>query len=203
MVVIIEKHPIDSVRGLVRKQNNLLLASDLAALHIPRTYLSILEKRGEIRRVSRGIYTATDSLTDEMACIQARYKNAIFSHETALYLLGLSDRTPLAYSVTVPSGYNASSLKANGIKVFFVKSDLHMLGSIIVKSPHGNDIKTYNPERTICDILRKRSQIDIQIVNEAMKRYAAHPERNIDQLYRYAQEFGIQNIVRRYIEILL
>jgi len=94
-------------------------------------------------------------------------------------------------------------LKANGIRVFFVKSDLHLLGSITVKSPHGNDIKTFNLERTICDILRSRSRIDIQIVNEAMKRYAAHPERNIDLLYRYAQEFGIQNIVRRYMEILL
>ncbi len=162
-----------------------------------------MEKKGEIRRVSRGIYTATDSLADEMACIQARYQNAIFSHETALYLSGLNDRTPLAYCVTVPSGYNASSLKAIGVKVFFVKSDLHLLGSITVKSPQGNDIKTYNPERTICDILRSRSRIDIQIVNQAMKRYATHPERNLNRLYRYAQEFRIQKIVRRYMEILL
>lgn len=203
MVVNIEKRPIDSVRVLVRKQNNLLLASDLAALQIPRTYLSILEKKGEIQRISRGIYIAADSLADEMVCIQARYQNAIFSHETALYLLGLSDQTPLAYSVTVPSVYNASSLKANRIKVFFVKSDLHLLGSITVNSSFGNNIKTYNPERTICDILRNRSRIDTQIVNEAMKRYAAHPERNIDSLYRYAKEFGIQNIARRYMEILL
>lgn len=171
--------------------------------HQPNLRLVILVKREEIKRISRGIYTATDSLADEMACIQARYQNTIFSHETALYLLGLSDRTPLAYSVTVPSGYNASSLKANGIKVFFVKSDLHLLGSITMKSPHRNDIKTYNPERTICDILRNRSRIDIQVVNEAMKRYAAHPERNIDRLYSYAQEYGIKNIVKGYLEILL
>ncbi len=185
------------------KQNNLLFASDLTALHIPRTYLSILESKGEIQRVSRGIYIATDSLADEMVCIQTRYKNAIFSHETALYLSGQTDRTPLTYSVTVPSGYNASLMKANGIKVYFVKSDLYSMGSITVKSPHGNDIKTFNLERTICDILRSRNRIDIQILNEAMKRYAAHPDRNIDQLYRYAQEFGVQNIVRRYMEILL
>ncbi len=146
---------------------------------------------------------ATDALADEMVCIQARYQNAIFSHETALYLLGLSDRTPPAYSATVPSGYNASSLKANGTKVFFVKSDLHLLGSITVKSPYGNDVKTYNLERTICDILRSRNRIDIQILNEAMKRYTAHPERNIDQLYRYAQEFGVKNIVQRYIDLAM
>ncbi len=187
----------------MRKQNNLLFASDLATLHVPRTYLSILEKKGEIQRVSRGIYTATDSLADEMVYIQARYQNAIFSHETALYLLGLSDRTPLAYSVTVPSGYNASSLKANRVKVFFVKNDLHLLGSITIRSSFGNDITTYNPERTICDILRNRSRIDIQVLNEAMKRFAAYPERNIDRLYQYALEFRVQNIARRYMEILL
>jgi hypothetical protein len=42
-------------------------------------------------------------MVDEMVVIQARYKVALFSHETAAFLLDLTDRTPLYYSVTVPS----------------------------------------------------------------------------------------------------
>jgi hypothetical protein len=59
-----------------------------------------------------------------MFVIQARYKAAIFSHETAAYLLDLADRTPLLYSFTVPSGYNATSLKTMGVKVYFVNRRL-------------------------------------------------------------------------------
>jgi len=72
-----------------------------------------------------------------------------------------------------------------------------------MKSPHGNDIKTFNLERTVCDVLRSRNQIDVQFVNEALKKYVIHEDRNIDQLYNYAKQFRIQKIVREYIEILL
>jgi predicted transcriptional regulator of viral defense system len=138
-----------------------------------------------------------------MAGLQARYRGAIFSHETALYLHGLTDRTPLFYSVTVPTGYNATSLKLIKAKVFFVNRGLYPLGRMTVKSPHGNDIKTFDLERTVCDLVRSRNQIDIQIVNEALKKYVVHSARNIDLLYHYAIQFRIQKIIREYMEVLL
>jgi predicted transcriptional regulator of viral defense system len=203
MVVKNKANPINKIRDILRGQNGILLTSDLVKYGIPRTYLSILEKNGEIQRISRGVYSAVNYMIDEMASIQARYKGAIFSHETALYLLGVTDRTPLFYSVTVPTGYNASLLKASAVKVYFVSRDLYQLGLIIMKSSHGTDIKTLNLERTICDVLRSRNQIDVQFVNEALKKYVIHKDRNIDQLYNYAKKFRIQKIVREYIEVLL
>ncbi|MEI6290137.1 MAG: type IV toxin-antitoxin system AbiEi family antitoxin domain-containing protein [Chloroflexota bacterium] len=191
------------VRNIMKDHEGILLTSDLAKFGIPRTYLSILEKNGEIQRVSRGVYSAANHLIDEMASLQARYKRAIFSHETALFLLGLTDRTPLFYSVTVQAGYNATLLKASGVKVYFVKRSLFQLGVITMKSNHGNDIKTFNIERTICDVLRSRNNMDVQFVNEALKKYVINKNRNIDQLYNYAKQFRIQKIVREYIEVLL
>jgi len=203
MIVQDSSTPLEIIQAIIREQNGLLRTSDLLQYGIPRTYLSILEKRGEIQRISKGVYSATGYMADEMAGLQARFKGAIFSHETALYLSGLSDRTPLFYAVTVPAGYNATSLKACGAKVYFVQRDLYLLGLIKVRSPHGNDIKTFNLERTLCDVLRSRNQIDIQQVNEALKRYVRLKERNIDLLYGYARRFRIQKIVRGYIEVLL
>ncbi len=203
MVVIIKANPTERIRGLLKGQNGVLLTSDLTKHEIPRTYLSILEKNGEVQRISRGVYSDTNYMIDEMVSIQARYKRAIFSHETALYILELTDRSPLIYSVTAPSGYNATSLKANGVKVYFVNRGLYELGLITMKSPHGNDINTFNLERTICDVLRNRNQIDVQFVNESLKRYVVKKEKNIDLLYQYARQFRIQKIVRQTIEVLL
>ena len=203
MVVKGKANPIETIRNILKDQNGTLLTSDLRKYGIPRTYLSILEKNGEIQRISRGVYSATGNINDEMVGIQARYKGTIFSHETAAYLLDLTDRTPLFYSVTVPAGYNATSLKANGVKVYFVNRGLYPSGLITVKSPHGNNIKTFNLERTICDLLRSRNQIDIQQINESLKRYVGKQDRNIDLLYSYARLFSIQKIVREYNEVLL
>jgi len=203
MVVKNKANPIEKIRDILKDQNGILLTSDLLKYGIPRIYLSVLEKSGEIQRISRGVYATAGYMIDEMAGIQARYKGTIFSHETAAYLLDLTDRTPLFYSVTVPAGYNATSLKASGVKVYFVNRELYRLGSITLKSPHGNDIKTLNLERTVCDVLRSRNQVDIQQINEVLKRYVKKKEKDLDLLYNYARQFRIQKIVREYIEVLL
>ncbi len=203
MFVKSAENPIEIIRSILANQNGILFTSDLLKHGIPRTYLSIMEKNGEIERVSRGVYSVPGKIMDEMVGIQARYKRAIFSHETAAYLLDLTDRTPLFYSVTVPAGYNATSLKAGGARVYFVNRGLYPLGSIIAKSPHGNEIMIFNLERTICDLLRNRNQIDVQQINASLKRYVGKEDRNLDLLYNYAKKFGIQKIIREYIEVLL
>ena len=203
MVVRNKAHPIAKLREILENQKGIILTSDLTKYGIPRLYLSVLEKHGEIQRISRGIYTASNSIMDEMAILQIKYKKTAFSRETALYLHDLTDRTPLFYTVTVPDGYNATSLKAEGIKVFFVNSNLYPLGLITMKSSHGNDVKTFDLERTICDLLRSRKLVDVQFINDAMKMYVIKKSRNFDLLYWYAKNFRIEKIVRQYIEILL
>lgn len=196
--------PIERLRQIMKSRAGLLLTSDLANAGIPRTYLSIMEKNGEIERVSRGVYrSAVTFIEDELFSFQAQHKSTVFSHETALFFHDLTDRTPLTYSITVPSGYHSENLNNSGYKVFYIKRNLFKLGIIPMKTPHGNEVQVTDLERTICDIVRSRSQIDIQIRNEALKRYASSKHRNIDLLLKYAERFSIQKIVREYLEILL
>lgn len=203
MVVKHELSQLERIRKLLEDQHGTLLTSDLAKFNIPRIYLSILEHNGEIERVSRGIYRLVASIDDEMFNFQVRYKSSIFSHETALYLHDLTDRAPLSYSISIPAGYHSISLNEGGHKMFYVNRELFALGVILMKSSHGNEIRTTNLERTICDVLRSRNQVDVQFVNEALKKYIVNKDKNIDQLYNYASRFRIQKIVRNYIEILL
>ena len=203
MVVKHELSRLDRTRKILEDQHGTLLTSDLVKFNIPRTYLSILEQYGEIERVSRGVYRATAAIEDEMFSFQAIYSSSIYSHGTALYLHDLTDRSPLSYSISVPVGYHSSSLSKSGHKIFYVNRKLFDLGVITMKSPHGNPIRTTSLERTICDVMRSRNQIDVQLVYEALKRYVSKKERNIDLLYSYAKRFRIQKIVREYIEVLL
>jgi predicted transcriptional regulator of viral defense system len=194
---------LEQIREIIRDQNGVIHTSDLTDHDIPRQYLTMLVKKGEVLREARGVYSTPHAFVDEMAVLQTRTPTAIFSHETALYLHDLTDRTPLSYSVTVPSGYNATSMKERGIKVFFVKRDLHLLGKRTVISPQGNELAVYDVERTICDVVRSRNQMDSQLANEALKRYVRYRAKDIDKLYRYARQFRVQRIIREYIEVLL
>lgn len=194
---------LERLRQILRDQGGIIKTPDLARFKIPRIYLSFLEKNGEIERVSRGVYKTPSAMEDEMLIFQSKYKSSIYSHETALFLHDLTDRSPLIYSVSLPSGYHSAALNASGHKVYYVNRKLFSLGVVSIQTPHGNEIKVTNLERTICDILRSRNQMDVQYLNTALKRYTARKDINVNLLYEYAKKFGVQKIVRQYIEVLL
>ncbi len=203
MIVNKEKSYLAQIRKLLSEQNGTLLTSDLAQLNIPRTYLSILEQNGEIERVTRGVFQTTGSIVDELFVLQARYKSSIYSHETALYLHDLTDRTPLVYSFSVPVGYHSISLIESGHKIYYVSRKHVNLGVETIQSPQGNELRVTGLERTITDMIRSRNQMDVQAVNEALKRYVRRNDKNLYLLYDYARQFRVQKKVREYIEVLL
>ncbi len=194
---------LEKIRKILRDHHGILLTSDLSKFNIPRTYLSIMEQNGEIRRVTRGVYKAPSSFEDEMYIFQASHKSIVYSHETALYLHNLTDHPPLFYSITVPSGYHSNTLNDSEHKIFYVKRSLFQLGVIRMNTPHGNSISITGLERTICDVVRSRNQLDAQFFNTALKRYVLKKEKNLNLLYAYAKSFSVQNRIRQYLEILL
>lgn len=191
------------LKDIIEDNNGLILTKTIVELGIPRQYLSNFVKEGLLERVAHGAYISPSTFEDEMYILQSINSRAIFSHETSLYLHNLTDRDPISLSVTVPSGYNASKLKEEGLDVYFIKKELHDLGVMEGKTVYGRPINIYNKERTICDIVRSRSSIDIAILNEGIKRYVEDKEKNIPLLMRYAKQLNIQNILRRYMEVLL
>lgn len=87
---------------------------------------------------------------------QLRKDKRVYSHETALFLNDLTDRDPVAYCITVPTRYNTSKLNQDGLIVHTVKKELFNLGICTRQTTFGNDIRIYEMERTIYDILRDR-----------------------------------------------
>lgn len=193
----------DKLERLIEGKDGLILTKEVEKAGIPRQYLNILVKETKLERVAHGVYLTPDTFDDEMYRLQAKNQRAIFSHETALYLHDLTDRDPIEWSVTVPYGYNATHLRNEGVKVYTVKKSLYQMGVTELRTIYGRPIKAYNKERTICDIIRNRNNMDIAILNEAIKRYLDTKDKNIPLLLRYAKELGVQNYLRKYMEILL
>ena len=80
---------------------------------------------------------------------------------------------------------------------------LYEMGVIEVITPGGNAVRAYSVERTLCDILRPHSHVDIQVVTEAFKRYATRTDKNIPVLTKYAKILKVEKKLRAYLEVLL
>jgi predicted transcriptional regulator of viral defense system len=188
---------------LIEEKNGYITTQDAESRGIHRQYLSMFVKEKLLDRVMPGLYQSPQAWNDLLYKIQQKKSRLIFSHGTALFLHGYSDRDPIKYSVTLPSGYNTSQVKDDFVETFTIKSELFELGKIPFKTAFGNSIYIYDKERTICDILRSRNKLDHSIVNESLKRYVNDPAKDLNKLMHYAEALGIKGLVRKYLEILL
>lgn len=160
-------------------------------------------KEHVFEQVSHGIYVSPNAWTDSMFILSLRCKQAVFSHETALFIHELTDREPVQYSITVKTGYNPSRLKKDQIKVYTIKKDLYMTGVINLKTTFGNTVRVYDMERTICDIVRSRNGIEIQSYQDAIKQYLKRKDKNLQLLMQYAEKFHVEKLLNQYLEVLL
>jgi len=193
----------DIIFQMLEENNGFITSTQVTEAGLQRRLLSELEAAHEITRVSRGIYALPNVWEDEMFFIQHRYTRGVFSNETALYLHGLSDRTPISYTLTVPHKYNAQKIKSFNVKIKFVTNDIYGLGITETTSPFGNPIRVYNKERTLCDIVKGNNTCDIQLVNQAMKVYTTSRDKDMAKLFEYAKRLRVKSKILRYMEILL
>lgn len=193
----------DVLDNLIEKGNGYLRTSQVLERGISKPTLANYVRKRNMERVAHGVYLAEDAWLDELYVLYLSNSRIIFSHETALMLLGLMEREPNKTSVTVQAGYNSTHLRKKGVQVYQVKADIYEIGVTEVQTSFGNTVRAYDMERTICDILRYKDTIDVQIFQVAMKEYMGSTKKNLNHLMAYAKQFQIESVVRTYTEIML
>lgn len=189
---------------LIAAQNSCVIANKAASAHgISRQVLAKLCSDGILQRIARGQYIFPDDMHDELLSIGKRSANLIFSHETALFLHGISDRVPFEHTVTAPSNRVPSKAILGECKVYYIKPELFELGKATLSTPAGNQVVAYDLERTICDVVRSRSKIGTETFLAALKAYALSPKKDLNRLDSYAKQMRLSNVIRKYLEVLL
>ncbi len=193
----------EMIEELLKKNNGIIKSEEVVALGMNNKTLQRMANKGDLERISHGIYLDADYMKDEYMLVQYRCPKCVFSHETALYFHDLSDRTPLQLMMTIPSGFNTRLLKDTGkYKFFYSRKSHYELGITNTITPYGNQIKLYDKERTICDCIKRIDKLDTNIVITAIKRYITEPNADYVKLLKYAEIFKVRDIIKQYMEVL-
>ena len=193
----------EKLQNLLTQSGGTVTTAKANEVGISNERLRLLVKAGELERVSFGVYGSPDDFVDKMFAIQLRRPKIIYSHETALFLHDLTDRDPVNYTATVPTGYNTTRMREDGFSVFTIKRELHEIGVTKLLTMFGNHVVAYGLERTVCDCLRSKNQMDIAVVTDAIKRYAKRKDKNLNMLMQMAEMFKVTKPLRSYMEVLL
>lgn len=193
----------EEIIRMAKENNGTVTTAMVVEAGFSRGNIKYLADKGMIEKSARGVYILPEVWEDEIFNLQNRFKRGIYSHETALFLWDLTDRTPNRYHMTFPANYNLTNPKEENVQCVQCTEALYELGIANAMTPGGNEVRAYSMERTLCDILRPHSRIDIQIVTEAFKRYANRSDKNIPVLSEYAKMLKVETKLRTYMEVLL
>lgn len=194
---------ITELAAIAAEHGGIIEAKIAAQRGISKAMLYKLCKEDKIHRIVKGQYILPDNMQDELLSISKRSDKIIFSHETALFLHGISDRTPFEHTVTAPSGCIPSAAIKSECKVYYIKPELFELGKTMLKTPAGNEVGAYDLERTICDVIRSRNKLGTETFLAALKMYAVSPKKNLNKLNTYAKKMRVEKVLRQYLEVLL
>ena len=147
----------EEIIKMAKGNNGTVTTAMVVAAGFSRGNIKYLVDKGVIEKSSRGIYILPEVWDDEIFNLQNRFKRGVYSHETALFLWDLTDRTPNKYHMTFPMNYNLTNPKKENIRCVQCKKEIYDLGIEEVATPGGNAVRAYSVERTLCDILKPHS----------------------------------------------
>lgn len=193
----------NDVMKIVKINKGFITSKELDDLGIHRQYLSELVKQGKLEKVERGVYISVDVFEDLLFNLQVRFNKGVYSHNTALYLHGLTDRTPINYTMTFPVSYNITNVQNHKIKTYRTNEKFYNVGIVNVLTNSDNIVKVYSIEKTLCDIVRGNSKLSKEEVVNAYKEYSKRKNKDLNVLFKYAKLLKVEDTVRRYIEVLV
>lgn len=194
----------NQIQAMTETGNGFLRTAQIEQAGIRRPMLKKYVDMGKLERVRKGLYLITDGIADEYALLQAQSSKAVFSYGTALYLWGLSDRTPHILDVTVPHGTNTAVIRRDNedLRCHYVQPTLYEMGISWTRSPQGAMVRLYDRERCICDIVKDKEHIEMQMYTHALKTYFRQSP-NSRRLLKYSKALGVEEKVRIYMEVLM
>ncbi len=192
---------IKKIKEKLNKTGGVITSKELKNSNIPTIYLTRMVEKGELIRVDRGIYIDSNGDYDEYYFFHSRCKVAVFSYVSALYLQGFTDIIPNEMEVTVYKGYNPHRINGN-VRIHYVTKEIYDLGMTECQTMFGNTVKVYDLERTICDFIKNRSEIETELFSKTINKYVRYENKDLNKLYEYSKKMKIYEKLKEILEVV-
>ena len=152
--------------------------------------------------IRRGIYATLEQLANTMIDLEVAVPDGILCLFSAWNIHGLTTSLPQAYHVAIKKGKKIRLLEYPPIALHFLAESILELGAE-EKVVSNYEIKVYNVELSVCDAIKFRNKIGIDVCSKVVNNYLALPNRDLTLLMDNANKLRIAKTLEKYLEIKL
>lgn len=184
---------IESAGGIIR-------ARDLSS----RQYHILLEmaESGIVNRIGRGLYATDEALANTMYDVRKLIPGGIVCSYTAWAYYGLTTQIPTSLCVAVSRGRKVTLPDYPPITLYHQSEQQLLIGKLTAEI-NGLEIDIFDIERCVCDALKYRNKIGVDVCSEILQTYLKMKNRNLNQLSQYARQLRVGTLLHTYLEALL
>ena len=153
-------------------------------------------------RLRNGIYVEISALANNIIDVERIVPHGVLCLYSAFAHYGLSTQVPSSTCIAIEAKRKVRLPDYPPIDLYFWKKENLEFG-IIQKNISGYDVLITNIERTVCDAVKYRNKIGLDVCGEVIDSYLKKSNRNISLLHEYAQKLRVKNILTKYLETRL
>ncbi|MFA5044404.1 MAG: hypothetical protein WC542_00555 [Paludibacter sp.] len=157
----------------------------------------------KVVQIKRGLYRHMDFAEEASwgeACKIA--PQAVICLFSAWRFYELSTQTPTVIHVAIPAKDKVLLPDYPPIKLYYWNKRFYETG--IIKTTYNEEqITIYDIEKSVCDAIRYRNKVGIDITSEVLRNYLKRKDRNLDKLVKYADNMRIATVLNQYLTMML
>ena len=167
-------------------------------------YYKMLEDvhQGELIQVRRGVYANIDQLSGNMTDINTIVPDGILCLWSAWNIHQLTTSMPQAFHVAVKRDRKVTVPSFPKIEIHHFTESILKLGIMKMKID-GFNIRVYDVERSVCDAVKFRNKVGMDVCSEIINNYLERPNRNLSKLMDYARKLRVGTIFEQYLQVKL
>ena len=167
-------------------------------------YYKMLEDvhQGELIQVRRGVYANIDQLSGNMTDINTIVPDGILCLWSAWNIHQLTTSMPQAFHVAVKRDRKVTVPSFPKIEIHHYTESILKLGIMKMKID-GFNIRVYDVERSVCDAVKFRNKVGMDVCSEIINNYLERPNRNLSKLMDYARKLRVGTILEQYLQVKL
>jgi predicted transcriptional regulator of viral defense system len=184
------------------KEKSIISTKELVEIGYSLYFIKKMQEEGYLSKIRRGVYSIISNSESQYSEVKVIVSKGVLCLLSAASLYELTTFIPKNYELAISNKSKIVLPNYPPIKLYFWSKKRYELG-IIKKEIEGIEMKIYDKEKTVCDIIKYRNKIGLDTVKEILKNYLKQSDRNLTQLNLYAKELGNAKIITTYISLLI
>ena len=155
---------------------------------------------GELLRLRPGVFAEPATLADTMLDIDVLVPGGVLCMYSAWEHYELTTQIPSAFCIAIPRKRKLVLPEFPPVTLYYWSDHLLEFGTTTAEV-HGHKVRVTDLERSVCDAIKYRNKIGLDVCAEILKTYLRRPGRNISKLVGYAKKLRVEATLRKYMEI--